>query len=432
MKQKWTNWGKNQSAVTQGIISPSSEDEIIDLIGRGVANRWKIRPVGSSHSFSPICVTDGLIVPLNSFDQIINVDREQLQVTVGAGVTLASLNTKLESLGMALPNLGDIDSQTLAGAIATGTHGTGRDYSSISAAVIGLRIATGDGSIIDTSRSENPEILKSARVGLGALGIVISVTLQCVNAFSIEGVELTTSLDAVLERFDDEDAQSDFVEFYWYPHTEIAELKINNRTSDPPTNGNQVARFLNDEVVRNAAFGCLNRYWKYFPQHVPGTFNRVLKVGSKQTRIAPSYKIFCSKRRVKFIEMEYAIPRECLLEAFNEVRKITDSLTRPVTFPIEIRSLGADDIPLSPSFGRATGFIAVHVYKDADHIEYFDKVEDLMREYDGRPHWGKMHNLSCEDLSLLYPEWEEFMLIRRRLDPDGHFSNEYLERVLGY
>jgi len=432
LKQRWTNWGKNQSAVTKGIISPSSEDEIINLIGRGVANRWKIRPVGSSHSFSPICVTDGLVMQLNAFNQILNVDREQLQITVGAGITLANLNTELENLGMALPNLGDIDSQTLAGAIATGTHGTGRQYSSISAAVIGLRIATGDGSIIETSISQNPDILKSARVGLGALGIVISVTLQCVDSFNLNGVELTTSLGDVLERFDDEDMRSDFVEFYWYPRTEIAELKINNRTNDPPNTGGRVARFLNDEVIRNVAFDCLNRYWKYFPQYAPGTFNRTLKVGSAQTRIAPSYKIFCSKRRVKFLEMEYAIPRECLLEAFHGVRKITESLDSPVTFPIEVRSLGADDIPLSPSFGRATGFIAVHVYKTGDHGKYFDQVENLMREYNGRPHWGKMHNLSFEDLSLLYPEWEEFMLIRRRLDPDGHFSNAYLEKVLGY
>ncbi len=432
MNKKWVNWSGNQSATPKRIISPSSEDEIISLVGIGVANRWRIRPVGSSHSFSPICVTDGLLVPLDSFNQILHVDKELLQVTVGAGITLSKLNVELANLGLALPNLGDIDSQTLAGAISTGTHGTGSRYSSISAAVIGLRIVTGDGSIISTSKFQDPEILESARVSLGAFGVVTSITLQCVEAFFLEGVELTTALDAVLERFDDEDTKSDFVEFYWYPHTEIAELKINNRTLNPVSKKGGIVRFLNDEILRNTAFGCLNRYWKYFPKYAPGTFNRVLNVGERNIRIAPSYEIFCSKRRVKFVEMEYAVPREYLLEAFNKVRKITETLNRPLTFPIEVRSLGSDDIPLSPAFGRETGFIAVHVYKDADSSIFFSQVENLMREYNGRPHWGKVHNLSSEVLPNLYPEWDKFLRIRKRLDPDGHFSNNYLEKVLGY
>ena len=187
-----------------------------------------------------------MLVPLDSFNQILHVDKELLQVTVGAGITLSKLNVELANLGLALPNLGDIDSQTLAGAISTGTHGTGSRYSSISAAVIGLRIVTGDGSIISTSKFQDPEILESARVSLGAFGVVTSITLQCVEAFFLEGVELTTALDAVLERFDDEDTKSDFVEFYWYPHTEIAELKINNRTLNPVSKKGGIVRFLKD------------------------------------------------------------------------------------------------------------------------------------------------------------------------------------------
>ncbi|MEE2683335.1 MAG: D-arabinono-1,4-lactone oxidase [Actinomycetota bacterium] len=432
MTAKWVNWGGNQMSFPQRIALPSSEKEIVSLIGIGVANRWKIRPVGSSHSFSPICATDGLLIDLSAFNEILHVDRESLKVTVGAGLTLAQLNIELSKYGMALPNLGDIDSQTLAGAIATGTHGTGSRHFSISAAVIGLRIATGDGSVIDVSESQHPEIFECARVNLGAFGIVISVTLQCVKSFNLFARELTSSIDDVIERFDDEDEQSDFVEFYWYPHTEIAELKINNRTSDPVSHDNKFLRELNDEILRNATFGVLNRYWKHFPQYAPGTFNRVLKIGSSNSRVDQSYKIFCSKRRVKFLEMEYAVPREVLLEVFQRVREATLTLKVPVTFPIEVRTLGGDDIPLSPAFGRQTGFIAVHVYKDANPNPYFERVESIMRDFEGRPHWGKIHTLTCSDLAKSYPKWERFLQIRTALDPDGHFTNAYLERVLGY
>ena len=432
MKKKWKNWTGNQTAKTEGIFVPKSEDEITSLIGKGVANRWKIRPVGSSHSFNSICVTDGLLISLDHFSKVVDVNSDRLQVTAGGGITLSALNIELDKHGLALPNLGDIDSQTLAGAISTGTHGTGKNFSSISAAVVGIRIATGDGAIIEVSKSHNPEILDSARVSLGALGIIISVTLQCIESFNLESLELTDSLSSVLERFEHEDNQSDFVEFFWYPHTEIAELKINNRTTDLPTRNGNIQRFLNDEILRNASFGFLNKYWRYFPSHVPGILNKALKVGDSRIQIDRSYRVFCSKRRVKFLEMEYAIPRECLLEVFKKVQKIIENLSTPITFPIEVRSLGPDDIPLSPAFGRNTGYIAVHVYKGADHSLFFSQIENLMRDYEGRPHWGKLHTLSSRELMTLYPEWEKFALIRKRLDPDSHFSNDYLERVLGY
>ena len=197
MSSKWINWAGNQSSDPEAILAPATEDEVSDIVSLGVAKRLKVRPLGSGHSFSSICSTDGYLMSLKSFNKIISIDRRNLQVTVGAGITLSDLNAELDQLGLALPNLGDIDSQTLAGAISTGTHGTGANYNSISSAIAGLRIVTGDGSIINVSEAENSELFQATKVSLGALGIIISVTLQCVQAFNLEILSFIAPLPAV-------------------------------------------------------------------------------------------------------------------------------------------------------------------------------------------------------------------------------------------
>ena len=432
MSSKWINWAGNQSSDPEAILAPATEDEVSDIVSLGVAKRLKVRPLGSGHSFSSICSTDGYLMSLKSFNKIISIDRRNLQVTVGAGITLSDLNAELDQLGLALPNLGDIDSQTLAGAISTGTHGTGANYNSISSAIAGLRIVTGDGSIINISETENSELFQATKVSLGALGIIISVTLQCVKAFNLEILSFIAPLPEIISRFKQEEHKSDFVEFFWFPHTEIAEIKISNRTGDPPSGRNAVSQFINDEIIRNAGFELLNRFWMRFPGVVGRSLQKFLKEGESSCHVDVSHKVFCSKRRVKFTEMEYAVPRECLFEAFEEVRLLTHHLDSPVTFPVEVRTLGSDSIPLSMASGRESGFIAVHLYKKAASNIFFSEVEKLMRKFDGRPHWGKIHNLESTDLSNLYFQWDYFSEVRQLLDPDGHFTNPYLERVLGY
>ncbi|MCH1511975.1 MAG: FAD-binding protein [Acidimicrobiales bacterium] len=430
MKKTWVNWGKNQRCHPSRLERPSSAKEVADLVSLGVAERQKVRPVGAGHSFSPICSTDGIIIDLSNFDSITDINQPLLQVTVGAGIRLFELNTRLESLGMALPNLGDIDVQTLAGAISTGTHGTGMQRHSISNAVIGMTLITGDGGLVQCSESINKDIFNAARVSLGSFGIILDVTLQCVEAFNLRALERTTNILEVLEQFEDEMQKADHIEFFWFPHTEIAELKVNMKTLDPPNYRSPVKAFMSDEVIQNGGFELINRYGKLFPHHAHRLLEKSLPNNRKASYVSASYKVFCSKRRVRFKEMEYAIPQECLLEAFQRVRDVTNLLEQPVTFPVEVRVLGADDIPLSPAFGRDSGFIAVHVYQGTSHDPYFQMVEKIMSDYGGRPHWGKMHSLTSLELSKLYPRWDNFQMALNELDPDGHFTNPYLEKVL--
>tara|TARA_B100000902_G_scaffold85704_1_gene89944 strand:- start:1942 stop:3240 length:1299 start_codon:yes stop_codon:yes gene_type:complete len=432
LPSKWTNWARNQSSIPHNIFKPRSEAEITDIVSLGVAKRLKVRPIGNGHSFSPIGLTDGFLVSMEAMNRIISIDKEKLHVTVGAGITISDLNKELHKIGFALPNLGDIDSQSLAGAIATATHGTGIGYNSISSAIIGIRIVTGDGSVIDISESKNSGLLGPAKVSLGALGIITEVTLQCVPAFNLKILEFTAKLPEIISRFRYEELNADFVEFFWFPHTDLAEIKICNKTPCANTRANRLSTFMTDEVIRNFGFSLLNQFWLQFPGSVNRTVNSLIKESVRPERIDASHKVFCSKRRVKFLEMEYAVPRECLFEAFEKVRRVIKEHNFPVTFPVEIRTLSADNIPLSMSSERETGFIAVHLYNRSKSKDFFTKIENIMNQFNGRPHWGKLHSLESTQLAKLYPRWTEFAEAREALDPDGHFSNDYLERVLGY
>ncbi len=430
LSNTWVNWGRNQKCIPSKYATPTKTDEVAKLVCLGVAERQKVRAVGAGHSFSRLCASEGIMIDLSNFNSIIGIDQEHMQVTVGAGIRLFDLNRELESHGLALPNLGDIDRQSLAGAISTGTHGTGINYHSISQAVIGLKIVTGDGGILECSPTENQNIFEAARVSLGALGVIIEVTLQCVPAFRLRAIEQTTSINNVLELFEDAIGTADHTEFFWFPHTEIGTLKINSKTDDSPSYRSPYKAFLSDEVIANGGFELINRYAKFFPQRAQKILENQISTERRISYVASSHKVFCSARRVRFIEMEYAVPLECLFEAFQKVREATNQLDHPITFPIEVRVLGADEIPLSPAYGRKSGYIAVHVYRGNPTEPYFQIVENIMRTYDGRPHWGKVHTRTSQELSDLYPEWNKFQLVLEELDPDGHFSTPYLDRVL--
>ncbi len=425
----WRNWGRNQTAVPADVVRPTSEADLEAIVGRGVAEGRTVKVVGSGHSFTDIACTDGLMVDIAALSGIRHVDTTNNQVTVGAGTVLAELNAGLADFGLALPNLGDIDAQTLAGATSTGTHGTGERYQSISAAIVGARLATGDGSMLDIGPGDG-ERFDAVRAGIGALGILSEITLQCEPAFNLHAVESTHDIDEVIETFDETAASNEHVEFYWFPHTRTGQLKVNNRTDEPIARRPKLKAFLNDEVLSNAGFEVLNRIGRRRPRTIPSLINAVMKPGDRFEFVAPSAEVFCSPRRVRFVEMEYAVPREHLLEAFGRVRSHIESLGQPISFPLEVRVLGQDDTALGTASGRDSGYIACHVYRGTSHEAYFAGVERIMADYGGRPHWGKLHRQSAETLAPLYPKWDAFQRVLSDLDPDGHFSNPYLDRVL--
>ena len=424
MAGAWSNWAGNQRCAPRAIQHPSSEPELSDVVTRA----RRVKPIGSGHSFTDIGVAPDVQVRLDRYARLLDVDGDR--VTVESGITIAELSRQLASYGLAMPNLGDIAYQTISGAISTATHGTGAKLGGIATQVRALSLVTGDGSVLACSAEQEPDVFSAARVGLGALGLISTVTLECVPAFNLHAVEAPMRLDAVLEGLDDLVDGNDHFEFFYVPHTGWTLTKRNNRT-DRPVGGYPRWRELYEKVLlENVGFGVTQWVGRLRPQWYRKVAHWMPSAGRSEY-VKPSHLTFASPRLVRFYEMEYAVPRAAGADALRAVRRWIDESGLQITFPIEVRFTAADDIWLSTASGRETCYIAVHVFKGTPYERYFRAVEAIMDEVGGRPHWGKLHFQTAETLAPRYPHGSDFQAVRRRLDPDGRFANSYTDRVLG-
>jgi L-gulonolactone oxidase len=390
-----------------------------------------VKVVGGGHSFTDAACTDGRMLSLEHLDRVVAVDEAAGTITVEAGMTIRQLNQELAARGLALQNLGDIDRQSVAGAIATGTHGTGAAFGALPTFVEGLELVTADGEVLTCSATEEPEVLHCARVGLGALGVVTKVTLRCVPAFNLHHIEQPRRLHDVLAELDDQVAANDYFEFYWLPHTDSCATIANNRTEEPIQEKSAYKRWRAEVFFPNVFFGALVAAGRASKKRIPKLAETVAKNLGRTELINTSHRIFISTRLIRFVEMEYSIPRERAAEAVLAIRDLIDDEDLLVSFPIEVRFVAADDVPLSMANGRDACFVAVHMARGVPYEAYFQGVERIMTGLGGRPHWGKMHFQTAADLAPRYPEWDRFQACRARLDPNERFANSYLDRVLG-
>lgn len=431
----WSNWAGNQVAHPFVIERPANENDVAAIVRRARESQRTVKAVGTGHSFTPTALTSGHLLIMDSLRQVIDVDRDAGTVTVGAGITIGDLNHVLHGLGLAMPNLGDIAYQTISGAIATSTHGTGARLTGLAGQVRALRLVTGQGEIVDLSPADG-ELFDAARVNIGALGIVTQYTLGVVPAFRLRAVEGAQKLDALLADLDEHVDGNDHFEFFWLPHTKWALTKRNNRTDEPvptPTLASRWKHWYSKSLMENYAFGALCELGRRRPSLIP-RLATALPSSGQSSYVNDSFRIYASKRIVKFLEMEYSIPREHCAEALSALRSMIDRRGHLVSFPVEVRFTAPDDIPLSTAHGRPSAYIAVHMYKGTawpDVERYFRDVEEIMSGFEGRPHWGKMHFRSAADLAPAYPRWAEFLAARERFDPDRVFANDYLRTVLG-
>ncbi len=427
----WRNWAGDQVCAPQERLRPRSREELAEAIAAAAAAGRKVSVAGSGHSFTETAMTDGTMVDAGAFSGVIDADRSSGLVKVGGGTVLAELNEELHRLGLAMENLGDIDRQTVAGAIATGTHGTGAKLRNISSQVEGMELVLADGSLRELSATGDPDLLRAARVSIGALGAVTAVTLRCVPAFTLHRVDTPCPREEVFDSFQQRADEHDHFELFTFPYADSALVLERNHTDGPPRPRGKAAAFLNDVVLENWALEAISAAGKLFPRGIP-SFSRLaawLASGSKSTD--RSDRIFANERRVRFTEMEYGVPREHGPEAARRVIEWVRSNRYPVFFPIEMRVTAADDALLSPSHERDTAYIAVHQYRGMEWRPYFEAVEAIMNEYGGRPHWGKRHFQTAATLAERYPRWADFQAARDQLDPGRVFGNEYAERVLG-
>jgi len=427
----WSNWAGTAACRPAEIRSVRGEDQIAAAVREAAAAGRTVKVAGTGHSFTDIACTDGVMLRLDRHDRVLGVDREARTVTVEAGITLAALCVRLAENGLALSNMGDIGYQTVAGALATGTHGTGATFGNLSSQLTAVRLVTASGEVVECSPSQDPDLFRAARVSLGALGVVSAVTIQCEPAFNLHAVEGPALFDDVLERFDELVASNEHFECYWFPHTRKAMTKQNNRTGLPAMPKSRARAYVDDIFVANSVFGAMCRTGRRFPALTPRLAQIVNVALSRTEEVDRSDRVFTSPRLVRFAEMEYALPRGSVVPAAKEVRLLIERLGLRVSFPIEVRVSAGDDAYLSMANGRDSGYVAVHMFQGVEFGPYFRAVEQVMRELDGRPHWGKLHFRTAADLEPAYPDWAKFAAVRDRVDPNKMFTNAYLQRVLG-
>jgi FAD-linked oxidoreductase len=428
----WRNWSRSQSVIPARVERPTSAAATQRAVLAAARTGSRIKAVGAGHSFSGIALAPGVQLDLD-WSGVLSVDETLGRVTLAAGTRLYQLPALLRPYGLALENLGDVDRQTIAGATSTGTHGTGGAFAGLAGQIVAVTLVIGDGSLLTVSETENSELLPAVRVGLGALGILVDLTLQCVPAFLLHAVETNEPVDAVLEAYLERSSSADHFEFFWFPHTDAALTKTNTRLPAGSARAplGRMRRFVDDDLLANGLYRGTCAVGRAVPALVP-RINRIAdRLTGHREYTDLSHRVFTTARTVRFHEMEYALPREQVPEALREVRALIEKRRWRISFPLEVRSAAADDTWLSTGYGRATGYIAVHRYFREDPGEYFAAVEAIMLAHAGRPHWGKMHNLDADTLRAVYPRFDDFVLVRNRLDPERRFTNRYLERVLG-
>ncbi len=429
----WSNWSGTETSKLARVATPRDESEVVEEVGKAAARGLRVKAIGAGHSFTGVAVTDGVQLRLGALSGVTSIDSTRGEATVRAGTPLHVLNEELASFGYALPNLGDIDRQSIAGATGTGTHGTGLRLTGLSAGIRAVRLVMADGSVVECSPTQDPDLFQAARLGLGALGIVTEITLGVVPAFLLHAAEKPEALADVLANLDAEVEQNDHFEFYWYPHTERALTKRNNRVpaSTPKSPLASWRSYVDDELLSNKAYEVLNR----LSTRVPSTTKPIAAVAARALTAREytdaSHKVFITNRDVRFMESEWAVPRHALADVLLELKSWVDTHDERISFPVECRVAAPDDVWLSTAYDRESAYIAIHRYHRQAKGGYFDAFQAIATAHEGRPHWGKMHTLGADYFRAAYPRFGDFVAVRDRVDPERRFGNPYLERVLG-
>ncbi|RMI35299.1 D-arabinono-1,4-lactone oxidase [Nocardia stercoris] len=429
MTNSWVNWAGDQRCAPTTIAAPRSLDELAGLLKKADETDATVRVVGAGHSFTDTVLTDGTLLSLENMSRIVSTDAATGLVRVEAGATLAAVSAGTHAVGLAFPNLGDIDVQSVAGAQATGTHGTGATLPNLSAAVHSVEVMRADGTTVEVNAENDPDAWRAARVSVGALGVITAVTLQMVPSFVLEAVERPVHIDEVLGDLDGYVDGNDHFEFFLFPHSPMAMTKRNNRVDLPEVPRSATMTYLEDILLANTAFDAMARAGRRYPALIPWVHRTAARAGSYRRVVDRSYRVFASPRTIRFTEMEYALPREHSVEAVREIARISRTFDTPM--PMEVRWVAGDDAFLSPAGGRDTCYVAVHQYQGMEYEPYFRACEAVFDSFGGRPHWGKRHFQTAETLRPKYPEWDRFQEVRRRFDPAGRFANPYVDRVLG-
>lgn len=400
MPQDWSNWSGLVRCQPAKLLEPADESQVVAAVRSAAAAGQTVRVTGSGHSFTALCATDDVLVSLDRIAGVESVDAAAGRAWIRAGSKIRDLGGPLAEHGLSLENQGDVDVQALAGAISTGTHGTGPALGSISTQVEALRIVTAAGDMVECSLESDAELFRAAQVSLGALGVIVAVRMRLLPLYRLHEQCRREPLDACLAGLDERIRANRHFEFFWYPADDCAFTKTLNPTDRP--------RFGSPLEAAGQGSGLAS---------------------AERDRVDDSWRIFPTVRENRFNEMEYSVPAERGVECFLEVRDLMRTKHPQAAWPVEYRTVAADEILISPAQGRATVAISIHEGAALPHAAFFNDAERIFRRHQGRPHWAKLHSLGRPELAELYPEWGRFQAVRKQLDPDGRFLNEHLRRL---
>jgi FAD-linked oxidoreductase len=421
----WINWAGNQACRPAARLAPQSEDELASIFQTSTGT---LRPVGAGHSFTAVVPTDGTLIAADRMSGLVATDTERGTSEIWAGTRLHQLGPMLQSQGRALWNMPDIDYQTLGGATATSTHGTGVEFGSLSSYIEGLALVTPSGDVIECDRTRNPEIFQAARCSVGALGVVTRITMKTRPAFRLVERMHFEELESVLADIDERVAEVPYLEFFAFPHSTLAMVQATSPQDPEPE-----PRGIEDPDVLYALREAYRQVggipWIGDALYDMGLADEI--EGYERIRVGPSYAVLTHDRIGAFREMEYTIPAEAGPECLREILRTIREQQIPVAYPIEYRYVRQDDVWLSMFDERDGCTISIHQFADEDHRAYFAAIEPIFWKYDGRPHWGKLHTLEAPQLAALYPHWNDFLAVREALDPDGRMLNAHLRAVFG-
>ena len=423
----FSNWAGSVTTKPAELLQPSRIDEIPDIITRSRS----VRTVGAGHSFSPVAAGEGTMMNLDKLSGLVGVDKQRKRVRFLAGTRLRDVPGLLRPFGLALTNQGDVDPQSLAGAISTSTHGTGIDYTGFAGTVTGLTLIDADGNTRTYSLDEDPDLLRLIVVSIGALGVVVEVEMQCVDAFDLQAEETGIGFNELMDNWEELSRSVDHFESYWFPHTDRAMVKANTRLAPNGEHRSRIKQFIDDEVVGNGAFAVTLALGRMVPATIPALNRFSTAVISHNRYRAAAHEVFVSPRRVRFHEMEYAVPLAAGPAAVREIRRFIEDRDWRIGFPLELRTTAADDVALSTASGRESMYIAFHIPQFLNPQDYMPKLEPILRAAGGRPHWGKMNTLGREDFAQLYARFNEFCELREKMDPQWRFGSPYLRKLFG-
>ena len=423
---KWTNWSGSVACKPRNVIAPKDE---VDLAAAIRSGEGTVRVPGAGHSCTPLCASDDILIDMAAFRGLICTDKANATATFGSATALWETGPALYAHNMALINMGDVDRQSLAGAISTGTHGTGMRFPCLSSEIVGFRMILADGSVLACSRTENSDVFEAGRLGLGLLGVMTEITTNVRSAYRLVENSFLLSPKELFRKLDYLIAANRHFEFFWFPYSDVMVCKTLNETSEPatgPCTTEQMRKRGERTTIDLRIFSMLNRVLPFAPFLLKPTHR--LFSQSMLPRPIPrwSHEAFPSARPVRFNEMEYVLPIASGADCLNEIVAVIRKQEISTGFPLQFRSVAADDVWLSPFHGRDSATIAVHQFYGTDYRPLFQACEGVFRAYGGRPHWGKHHTCTSAELSVLYPQYDRFLALRRGVDPTGKFLNRYL------